>query len=284
MNVLRTKDEIGQFRKQLKEAGLSLGLVPTMGALHQGHLQLVQRACKENQSVLVSIFVNPTQFNNPSDLENYPKTLESDLAKLQDLNCPIVVFAPEISEMYGDDPSARNYDFGMLENVMEGVYRPGHFDGVATIVEALLQLILPDRVYFGEKDYQQLQIIRELVRQRQIPVTIVPCPIVREKDGLAMSSRNVLLTKRLRGEAPFLYEILKEAKNTFGTKNASEIEQYAREAFQKHPDLKLEYFCVADAETLLPIGSKTKEVNKKYRAFVSAYLGGIRLIDNLALN
>ncbi len=282
MNVLSTKEEIGQYRADLARAGRTLGLVPTMGALHQGHLELVRLACRDNQAVLVTIFVNPTQFNNPADLQNYPKTLEADLEKLKGLNCPISVFAPDVSEMYGDTPSALEYDFGTLENVMEGVYRPGHFDGVATIVEALLRLIGPDRVYFGEKDYQQLQIIREMVRQKELPVTIVPCPIIREEDGLAMSSRNALLTKRLREEASFLYKALHDAKNSFGMKNAREVEETAREAFDAHPDLKLEYFQIADADTLQP--AEKKERNRKYRAFVAAYLGGVRLIDNLALN
>ena len=282
MNVLRTKDEIRRFREHLQNEGLSLGLVPTMGALHEGHLELVRRACRENHRVLVTIFVNPTQFNNPEDLQKYPKTLEADLEKLQDLDGSISVFAPEISEMYGDSPTPRKYDFGALESVMEGVYRPGHFDGVATIVEALLRLISPDRVYFGEKDYQQLQIIREMVRQKELPVTIIPCPVVREPDGLAMSSRNALLTKRLSNEAAFLYEALKKAKISFGMKNAKEVEENVREAFKMHPDLKLEYFEIADAETLLPVSAK--EVNKKYRAFVAAYLDGVRLIDNLPLN
>ena len=281
MNVLRTKDEIGQYRKQLRLKGLSLGLVPTMGALHKGHLELVKRANQENDAVLATIFVNPTQFNNPEDLLKYPKTLESDLDKLNGLNAAISVFTPSVSEMYGDAPRASQYNFGSLEGVMEGVYRPGHFNGVATIVEALLRLILPDRVYFGEKDYQQLQIIREMVRQKKIPVTIIPCPIIREPDGLAMSSRNALLTNRLRKEAGFLYALLEEVKNGFGTKNAQEIDKYVREAFKARPDFKLEYFCVADAETLLPLA--TKDVGKQYRAFVAAYLGGVRLIDNLSL-
>jgi pantoate--beta-alanine ligase len=231
---------------------------------------------------LVTIFVNPTQFNNAADLKNYPKTLEADLEKLKGLKCTLSVFAPEVSEMYGDSPNALEYDFGSLENVMEGVYRPGHFDGVATIVEALLRLIAPQRVYFGEKDYQQLQIIREMVRQKELPVTIVPCPIIREADGLAMSSRNSLLTKRLRKEAAFLYKALNDAKNDFGMKNAKEVEEMALEAFDAHPDLKLEYFQIADADTLQPV--EIKESNRKYRAFVAAYLGGVRLIDNLALN
>ncbi len=282
MNVLRTKDEIGRYRKQLRQEGSSLGLVPTMGALHRGHLELVERACRENDAVLVTIFVNPTQFNNSQDLLKYPKTLETDLDKLKALHCTVSVFAPEVSEMYGDSPSARTYDFGNLEGVMEGVYRPGHFNGVATIVEVLLRLILPDRVYFGEKDYQQLQVVRQMVRQKNLPVSIIPCPIVREADGLAMSSRNTLLTNRLRKEAVFLYKMLEEVKNSFGTKNANEIAEFVREAFAAHPDFKLEYFSIADAETLLPVGATDK--TKKYRAFIAAYLGGVRLIDNLPLN
>jgi pantoate--beta-alanine ligase len=244
-------------------------------------LELVKRASRENDTVLVTIFVNPTQFNNPEDLLKYPKTLESDLDKLKGLDASISVFAPAVSEMYGDSLKASEYNFGSLETIMEGVYRPGHFNGVATIVEALLLLILPDRVYFGEKDYQQLQIIRELVRQKKIPVTIVPCPIIREPDGLAMSSRNALLTNRLRKEAGFLYTLLKEVKNSFGMKNARDLDEYVRAAFEAHPDFKLEYFCVADAETLLPLS--TKDDSKQYRAFVAAYLGGVRLIDNLSL-
>ena len=282
MNLLRTKDEISRYRKQLHHEGSSLGLVPTMGALHEGHLELVRRACLENESVLVTIFVNPTQFNNSQDLLKYPKTLESDLSKLKDLDCAISVFAPEVSEMYGASPNARIYDFGNLERVMEGVYRPGHFNGVATIVEVLLRLILPDRVYFGEKDYQQLQIVRQMVGQKEIPVSIVPCPIVREADGLAMSSRNTLLTNRLRKEAVLLYKTLREVKNSFGTKNANQIAEYVREAFAAHPDFKLEYFSIADEETLLPLG--TIDETKKYRGFIAAYLGGVRLIDNLSLN
>ncbi|MGB5508184.1 pantoate--beta-alanine ligase [Robiginitalea sp.] len=282
MNVLRTKDEIGRYRKQLRQEDSSLGLVPTMGALHKGHLELVRRACRENDSVLVTIFVNPTQFNNSQDLLKYPKTLESDLDKLRDLDCAISVFAPEVSEMYGASPNASTYDFGNLERVMEGVYRPGHFNGVATIVEVLLRLILPDRVYFGEKDYQQLQIVRQMVQQKGIPVTIVPCPIVREADGLAMSSRNTLLTNRLRNEAGFLYKLLGEVKKKFGTKNANEIAEFVREALTAHPDFKLEYFSIADAETLQPVG--IVDTTKKYRAFIAAYLGEVRLIDNLPLN
>ncbi len=282
MKVLRTKEDVLQFRRELSKNEASLGLVPTMGALHQGHLELVRRACNENEVVLVSVFVNPTQFNNPEDLEKYPGTLEEDLEQLQTLPCELHVFAPEVSEMYGADVRARVYDFKGMAEVMEGAYRPGHFDGVGTIVESLLDLIRPKRAYFGEKDYQQLQIIRQLARGQNIPVEIVPCPIVREADGLAMSSRNRLLPKRLRKEAGFLFEALQKAKTLFGTKSASEVKESIREAFENHPEFKLEYIEIADSETLQPVHRKQK--NKKYRAFVAAYLGGVRLIDNIALN
>jgi pantoate--beta-alanine ligase len=282
MKVFKTREEVRDFSGSLRGEAAGLGLVPTMGALHRGHLDLVRRAASENPEVLVSIFVNPTQFNNPSDLENYPKSLEADLALLGELPGNISVFAPETSEMYGDGIASRHYDFNGLDQVMEGAYRPGHFDGVGTIVEALLRLILPQRAYFGEKDYQQLQIVRQLVRQEGIPVEIIPCPIVREADGLAMSSRNRLLPKDLRREAGFVYQTLREAKNRFGTKSASQVKAFAREQFAAHPDFELEYVEIAGAEDLRPVRRKQK--NKKYRAFVAAYLGGVRLIDNIALN
>ena len=282
MNVLETKEDVLQFRSDLLKNGDELGLVPTMGALHEGHLELVRRACAENDTVLVSVFVNPTQFNNPDDLEKYPRTLGEDLEKLRTLPCDIHVFAPGVSEMYGSDISAHQYDFKGMAEVMEGAFRPGHFDGVGTIVEALLRLILPQRAYFGEKDYQQLQIIRQLAQQQQIPVEIIACPIVRESDGLAMSSRNRLLPKRLRNEAGFIFQTLKAAKTLFGMKSASEVKDYVRAAFEEHPDLELEYIEIADSETLQPVSRKQK--NKKYRAFIAAYLGEVRLIDNIALN
>jgi len=282
MKVLRTKEDVLQFRSELASNRDELGLVPTMGALHQGHLELVRRACAENDTVLVSVFVNPTQFNNAEDLEKYPRSLEEDLKKLRTLSCDLHVFAPAVSEMYGTDISARKYDFNGMAEVMEGAFRPGHFDGVGTIVEALLDLVLPKRAYFGEKDYQQLQIIRQLTREQKIPVEIIACPIVREPDGLAMSSRNRLLPKRLRNEAGLIFQTLKEAKTRFGTESASKVKEYVREAFEAHPDFKLEYIEIADSETLEPVSRKQE--NKKYRAFIAAYLGEVRLIDNIALN
>lgn len=282
MKVLTTKGSMRRFRHQLETEGLRVGLVPTMGALHEGHLELIRTACAENDSVLVSIFVNPTQFNNPEDLEKYPKDLEADLDKLRKLSCDIHVFAPEVAEMYSAGVRSRQYEFEGRDAVMEGLYRPGHFDGVGTIVEELLQVTRPHRAYFGEKDYQQLQIIRQLVSKKELPVQVVSCPIVRESDGLAMSSRNVLLTKRLREQAGFIHSTLMEAKSLFGTEHAEKVREYVREAFASHPDFELEYIEIADAETLEPV--IRKDADKRYRAFVAAYLGGVRLIDNIALN
>ena len=282
MELFRTKSEVALFRRSLRDSKRSLGLVPTMGALHQGHLELVGRALSENQVVLVTIFVNPTQFNNPEDLVKYPRSLEADLDKLRAVSDNLFVFAPEVSEMYQDQVVSRPYDFDGLDAVMEGAHRPGHFDGVGTIVEALLSLILPDRAYFGEKDYQQLQIIRKLVQMSRIPVEIVPCPIVREADGLAMSSRNALLLPALRKKAPFIHNCLQLAHALFGTKSVPEIEQTIQEAFAGEPDFELDYFQIAEAATLKP--ARRKEAEKQYRAFVAARLGGVRLIDNIALN
>ncbi len=282
MNVLTTKEAVLGFRNDLRQKGADLGLVPTMGALHEGHLELVRRACAENDTVLVSVFVNPTQFNNPDDLEKYPRSLGDDLKQLRSLDCDVHVFAPGVSEMYGTEIRAREYDFRGMQNVMEGQFRPGHFDGVGTIVESLFRLIQPKRAYFGEKDFQQLQIIRHLTKSQQIPVEVIGCPIVREADGLAMSSRNRLLPEPLRKEAGFIYRTLEEAKALFGTKSAAVVKEYVRSAFERHPDFKLEYIEIADSETLQPVLRKGK--NKKYRAFVAAYLGGVRLIDNIALN
>lgn len=282
MELFRTKSEVALFRRSLQDSEKSLGLVPTMGALHRGHLELVRRALSENQVVMVTIFVNPTQFNNPDDLARYPRSLEADLAQLGAVSDDLVVFVPEVHEMYRDRVVSRPYDFDGLDAVMEGAHRPGHFDGVGTIVEALLGLILPDRAYFGEKDYQQLQIIRKLVQKRGIPVEIVPCPIVREADGLAMSSRNALLPPALREKAPFIQSCLQLAHTLFGTKSVAEIAQAIQEAFAAEPEFELEYFQIADAENLKPVRQKQKD--RQYRAFVAASLGGVRLIDNIALN
>ncbi len=282
MCVFETVEEIQAEIGRLKNAGGDIGLVPTMGALHRGHAEIIRRAAKENSSVVVSIFVNPTQFNDAEDLKKYPRTLEEDLALLRNISEEILVFNPGVEEMYPDSASSKEYKFNGLDRVMEGQYRPGHFQGVATIVEKLLTSINPDRAYFGEKDYQQLMIVKSLVKQRNLPVEIVPCSIVREDHGLALSSRNSRLSNRLRMEASFIYQVLRTAKAQFGMKSAGKISEWAKKQFKVHPDLELEYFIIADSEKLRPVMRKSK--NKKYRAFVAAYAEGVRLIDNIALN
>jgi len=253
-----------------------------MGALHQGHASLVERAVKENDWVVVSIFVNPTQFNNKKDLEKYPQTLAADLALLKKISSEIVVFAPSVAEIYPDKICSKSYDFDGLDIVMEGAFRAGHFNGVGTIVESLLRIVAPDKAYFGEKDFQQLQIIKKMVSLQKLPVKIMGCPIVREPHGLAMSSRNERLSKDHRKEAAFIYTTLGLAKKKFGTKSAREVMQWVQQEFKKHPMFELEYIQISNARTLKPLLRKQK--NQKYRAFIAVYADDVRLIDNIALN
>ena len=274
--------EIKSLQQKIKSLknGTTIGFVPTMGALHEGHLSLVEKAKKENDIVVVSIFVNPTQFDNADDLINYPKTIEKDLSLLKSFNCDIV-FTPSPEEIYADDIQSQSFDFDGLEFQMEGKFRAGHFNGVGTIVERLFKVVKPHKAYFGEKDFQQIQIIRKMVEKRNLPVQIISCPIHREKDGLAMSSRNTRLTTAQRAAAPFIYETLKKAKTLFGTKNASEVIKWVENEFKNHPLFNLEYVEIADEETLLPI--ETKNPTKKYRAFIAVFAGKVRLIDNISL-
>lgn len=265
--------------KSLKN-GTTIGFVPTMGALHEGHLSLVEKAKKENDIVVVSIFVNPTQFDNVEDLIHYPKTIEQDLALLKEANCDIV-FTPTPEEIYADDIKSQSFDFDGLEFQMEGKFREGHFNGVGTIVERLFDIVKPHKAYFGEKDFQQIQIIRKMVEKRNLPVKIIACSIHREKDGLAMSSRNMRLTKEQRTAASFIYKTLKKAKVEFGTKNASEVLKLVENEFNNHPYFTLEYFEIANEDSLLPV--ETKNPTKKYRAFIAVFAGKVRLIDNISL-
>ena len=282
MLVLNTIEELQGTLAPVRQVRSDIGLVPTMGALHEGHLELVRKAKQENPFVVVSIFVNPTQFNDPADLEKYPRNLETDLSALEEFGENMIVFVPEVDQIYGDGLVTKEYDFGGLDLRMEGSFRSGHFQGVATVVEKLLKIVDPQRAYFGEKDYQQLQIIRKLVEQEGMPVQIIGCDIVREESGLAMSSRNSRLSKRLRIEASYIYKVLKTAKSQFGMKSARSVTDWVNEQFKSHPDLELEYFVIADSNSLKPI--KKKEKGKKYRAFIAVYAEGIRLIDNVALN
>lgn len=259
-----------------------LGFVPTMGALHHGHASLVRRALLENNYVVVSIFVNPTQFDNKKDLEKYPKTLKADMRLLETISNEIIIFAPSVNEIYKSNVTTKTYNFQGLDKVMEGAFRDDHFNGVGTIVEVLLRVVTPDSAYFGEKDFQQLQIIRKMVAMQNLPVTIIGCPIIREQNGLAMSSRNERLSKAMRKEAGFIFETLKAAKKRFGTKSAKDVLQWVKTQFDKHPLLKLEYVEITDTENLKPIIKKKSNI--KYRAFIAVYAESVRLIDNIALN
>lgn len=263
--------------------GNSIGFVPTMGALHDGHLSLVNKGLKDNALVVVSIFVNPTQFDNKEDLVKYPRTLDADMSLLRTVsNANIVVYAPTVEDIYNDNVQSQIFSFDGLEHEMEGAFREGHFDGVGTIVKRLFEIVKPDNSYFGEKDFQQLQIIKKLVELHNIPVKVIGCPIHRAKDGLAMSSRNSRLTKDHRNAAPFIYKTLKSVKNKFGTMSAQKVTEWVEEQFKKQPLLELEYFIIADTKTLKPV--KRKSTKKTYRAFIAVYAGDIRLIDNIALN
>jgi len=280
MQLINTNKDLKTYLAGLSES-TSVGLVPTMGALHSGHISLVERSVRENDITIVSIFVNPTQFNNKEDLEKYPNTLEADISLLSSVTENLLVFAPSATEMYANQISSKSYNFEGLEQVMEGEFRPGHFDGVGTIVEKLLRLVSPHKAYFGEKDFQQLQIIKKLVRITNIDVEIVGCPIVRESNGLAMSSRNQRLSKDQRKEAGFIYQTLKAAKKEFGTKSADYVMDWVRKEFEAHPNLKLEYIKIADVDQLQAVTAKNS--SQEYRAFIAVYLGDVRLIDNIAL-
>jgi len=257
----------------------SISFVPTMGALHQGHLSLIKRAKTENDIVVVSIFVNPTQFDNESDLDNYPITIKQDLELLKSVNCD-VVFIPSVQEIYDKNITSKQFNFGGIEHEMEGKFRDGHFNGVGTIVKRLLEIVKPHKAYFGEKDFQQLQIIKKLVAIENLPVSIIGCSIFREKDGLAMSSRNTRLTKEYRDAAPFIFKTLKKAKKKFKTKSAKKVTKWVEKKFKKHPILELEYFTIANEKTLKIV--QEKQENEKYRGFLAVFAGKIRLIDNLS--
>ena len=281
MLVIQTKKELKDKLSATFLKDKSLGLVPTMGALHQGHLSLIKKAFAENDHVVVSIFVNPTQFNNKQDLEKYPKNLENDVQLISTVSDNIIIYTPSVNEIYQNNIEAEIYDFNGLDAVMEGEFRDNHFNGVGTIVEELLTSIKPNKAYFGEKDFQQLTIIKKLVKLKNIPVQIIGCPIVREESGLAMSSRNERLSKDLRKEAAFIYKTLKEAKIKFGTKSALEVTNCVVNEFKENDKLNIEYFQIADTEQLQPLKRKSK--NKNYRAFIAVFADDIRLIDNIAL-
>ena len=279
MKVLKSKKTLIDYVERQREMGKKIGFAPTMGALHEGHLSLYKAAKKENDEVISSIFVNPTQFNNPDDFQKYPKTLEKDLELLEKAGVD-AVYVPNVEEMYPDGLNSKKYDFDGLENEMEGKYRPGHFDGVGTIVEELFRQVQPHNAYFGEKDYQQLAIIKKMVEKTKLPVKIHGVPTLREEDGLAMSSRNVRLTETQRKEATIIYETLTKVKEWFKVISLEEIKQKVTDIF-RNSNFELEYFVIADEKTLKETDFFYKD--KNYRAFIVAYADDVRLIDNMHL-
>ena len=279
MIILKESVEVTKWVENQKNTGKTIGFVPTMGALHSGHVSLVEASKKENDITIVSIFVNPTQFNNSEDLKKYPRTEEKD-AKILETAKVDAVFFPSVEDMYPHELESNEFDFGGLENQMEGKFRPGHFDGVATIVKKFFEIVRPNKAYFGEKDFQQLRIIQELAKQLSFTVEIVPVPIMREYDGLAMSSRNTRLSEKMRAEAPKIYRILNNAKQYFQDHSIEETKKFVDEAFAQTA-LKLEYFEIAEEQTLK--SASEKSVDKKTRAFLAVFADEIRLIDNLGL-
>ncbi len=282
MPIFYGKAPLMDYLKSIKTVNSTVGFVPTMGALHQGHLALMQQSLLENESTVVSIFVNPTQFNNQEDLAKYPRTLDTDVQKLTDLNPKIILYAPTVEDIYEGKPTSQSFDFDGLENQMEGKFRPGHFNGVGTIVKRLFEIVAPTNAYFGEKDFQQLQIVKKMVAKNNLSVNVIGCPIHRESNNLAMSSRNERLSSEERSEAALIYKTLTEAKEKFATKSISDVSEWVRKTFQNNPRFTLEYFTIADEQTLLSSSRKNK--NKKYRAFIAVLVNNIRLIDTISLN
>jgi len=282
MHIFYGKVALIAYLKTIKTANSTIGFVPTMGALHQGHLALMQRSIKENDDTVVSIFVNPTQFNNPEDLEKYPRTLEEDVKKMRNLSDKMILYAPSVDDIYEGHTISQSFDFDGLENQMEGKFRPGHFNGVGTIVKRLFEIVTPTNAYFGEKDFQQLQIVKKMVEKTHLPVNVIGCPIFREDNLLAMSSRNERLTPEERKEAAIIYKTLTEAKEIFQTGTPEETIKFVENSFKDNKRFDLEYFVIADESTLLPIDHKSKD--KNYRAFIAVFVNSIRLIDTISLN
>ena len=280
IKILKNRKELSDYILKIKENGQKIGFAPTMGALHEGHLSLYEKARKENDIVISSIFVNPTQFNNPEDLEKYPRTIEKDIELLQQTQNVDAVYIPQIEDIYSNGLERKNYDFEGLENEMEGKFRPGHFDGVGTVVEELFRQVQPNNAYFGEKDFQQLMIIKKLVEKLSLPINIIGMPIYRKKNGLAMSSRNMRLTTEQRETAKVIFETLVKVKDLFHQQTLDEIHQFVENTF-KNFDFELEYFIIANEKTLREI-SEIKS-GETYRAFIVVVIDGVRLIDNIQL-
>ncbi len=277
MRIINTVSALRQAVAMARHQGGVVGLVPTMGALHEGHRSLVERARRECDFVVVSVFLNPTQFNNPDDLRTYPRTAEADAAMLQ--QCGVdVAFMPTVEEVY-PEPDTRVFDLGPVAQVMEGAMRPGHFNGVCQIVSKLFDIVAPDRAYFGEKDYQQIAVIRAMVKQLGFKLEIVPCPCVREDDGLAKSSRNVRLTPVVRRVAPAIYRTLKESLNFAQDHTLEQTHDWVVATINAYPEMQVEYFSICDGNTLQPLAQW--DDSHSIVGCITVYCGDVREIDNI---
>ncbi len=279
MIVFKTRAEVAEYCFSKQKEGLSIGLVPTMGALHEGHLSLVRASKGENEVTLATIFVNPIQFNNASDLEKYPRTLENDLLLLEKSGCD-ALFAPDEQEMYASPPSIK-MDFGNLEKVMEGAFRPGHFSGVGVVVAKLFNIIKPNHAYFGQKDLQQFLVIQQMVKDLSFPIRVHACPIIRESDGLAMSSRNVRLSPQNRPVAAQLYQALLRAKEMAPKEGVEKTKQMVASFIGQNSAFTLEYFEIADGVSLASVADIAS--HKRVALCIAVYLDGVRLIDNVVM-
>ena len=277
LKIFTTKAAVGQYLSQIKASGKSVGFVPTMGALHQGHLSLIELAQQHNDIVICSVFVNPSQFNDPKDLEKYPRTIEADIRLLEQVNCDIL-FNPEVNEMY-DDNEQWHLTIGETEHLLEGEFRPGHYQGVTQVVYKLFNIVKPDAAYFGQKDYQQFLIISKMVDMLNMPVKMVMCPIKREADDLAMSSRNIHLSTDDRRHALILSKTLNYIREKFDRNSVAALKKEAAQLINAEPGVELDYFEIADGETLHTATSDSEKIV----ALVAAKVGKTRLIDNVML-
>ncbi len=282
MEVLKSKKVLQDFIERQKEMGKKIGFAPTMGALHDGHLSLYKAAREENDLVISSIFVNPTQFNNPEDLEKYPRDIHRDISILEKSGLVDAVYIPEVTDIYPEKTESQHYDFDGLENEMEGKSRPGHFDGVGTVVEELFSQVKPDNAYFGEKDFQQLAIIKKMAEKKKLLINIKGVPIYRAENGLALSSRNQRLHEDRRLASSIIYETLKKVNNWFRVITVPEIKARVQDIFDQQRGMQLEYFLIADEETLKETDFFYKD--RKFRAFIVVVVDGVRLIDNMPLD
>ncbi len=277
MKILKSAKKLTKEVENLKSQGNSIGFVPTMGALHQGHLSLIENANHYNDIIIVSIFVNPTQFNDKDDYDRYPRTMDVDIEKLKKVKCDYV-FTPEENEMYPEEDN-REFNFGNLDKVMEGEHRPGHFKGVALVVSKLFEIVNPHKAYFGEKDFQQVAVIKHITKQLGFNIEIVPCPIIREKDGLAMSSRNTLLTTDQRMNVSLISKTIFEARERSKKMTVSETKDWVIRTINDNPYLNVEYFEIVDESSLEPIDNWSQKGEKV--GCIAVHVGKVRLIDNI---